>query len=144
MALHRDIGHVSTHGRSGDVLLSRGLSQSTIGAEGFHFRVRDGIGCFILRYDHQIIDAWGESALLQRCVVALAENDESDARGFYLRTQREGDNKADRAFSTGKLRVSPRFHTRPINVVVYHGSRRDLVLREASHLDAFSGYPFRT
>ena len=32
-------------GRPGSVLLSRDLSQSTIGAEGFHFRVRDGIGC---------------------------------------------------------------------------------------------------
>jgi len=38
----------------------------------------------------------------------------------------------------------PRFHPRPINVVVFHGSRRDLVLRGASRLDAFSGYPVRT
>ena len=29
----------------GNDLLSRGLSQSTIGAEGFHIRVRDGIAC---------------------------------------------------------------------------------------------------
>jgi len=29
-------------------------------------------------------------------------------------------------------------------VVVYHGPRRDLVLRLVSRLDAFSGYPFRT
>src|SRR5690606_12973045 len=32
-------------------------------------------------------------------------------------------NQADRAISTGKLHVSPRFHTQPINVVVYHGSQ---------------------
>jgi hypothetical protein len=31
--------------RSGGDLLFRGLSRSTIGAEGFHGRVRDGIGC---------------------------------------------------------------------------------------------------
>ena len=31
--------------------------------------------------------------------------------------------QADRAISTGKLHASPRFHTRPINVVVFHGSR---------------------
>ena len=31
--------------RPGGDLLSRGLSRSTIGAEGFHVRVRDGIGC---------------------------------------------------------------------------------------------------
>ena len=36
------------------------------------------------------------------------------------------------------------FHLRPIDVVVFHGSRRDLVLRGASRLDAFSGYPVRT
>ena len=42
-----------------------------------------------------------------------------------------------------------RFHTRPINLVVYEGSLGAcgpgyLVLRPASRLDAFSGYPFRT
>ena len=29
------------------------LSGSTIGAAGFHGRVRDGIGCWDLRYNHQ-------------------------------------------------------------------------------------------
>jgi len=40
--------------------------------------------------------------------------------------------------------VLPRLHIRPIDVVVDHGSRRDLVLRRVSRLDAFSGYPCRT
>src|SRR3982751_2079631 len=31
--------------------------------------------------------------------------------------------KADRAISTGKLNALPRLHTRPINVVVFHGSQ---------------------
>src|SRR6201984_642898 len=31
--------------------------------------------------------------------------------------------KASRAISTGKLNALPRLHTRPINVVVYHGSQ---------------------
>ncbi len=52
--------------------------------------------------------------------------------------------EADRAISTGRLRGLPRFHLRPIDVVVYHGSWRDLVLRGVSRLDAFSGYPVRT
>ena len=52
--------------------------------------------------------------------------------------------KADRAISTGQLRGLPRFHLRPINVMVSHGSQRDLVLKGASRLDAFSGYPVRT
>ena len=40
-------------GGPGGDLLFRGLSRSTIGAEGFHFRVRDGIGCFAPRDGHQ-------------------------------------------------------------------------------------------
>ena len=56
----------------------------------------------------------------------------------------DADAQADRAISTGQLRGLPRFHLRPIDVVVYHGSRRDLVLRRVSRLDAFSGYPVRT
>ena len=31
--------------------------------------------------------------------------------------------KLDRAISTGKLHALLRFHTRPINVVVFHGSQ---------------------
>ena len=49
-----------------------------------------------------------------------------------------------RAISTGRLHGLLRFHPRPINVVVYHGSQRDLVLRKVSRLDAFSGYLVRT
>ncbi len=39
-------------GPGGD-LLFRALGRSTIGAEGFHGRVRDGIGCLSPRYGHQ-------------------------------------------------------------------------------------------
>ena len=39
--------------RPGGDLLSRALRRSTIGAEGFHGRVRNGIGCIAPRYDHQ-------------------------------------------------------------------------------------------
>ena len=53
-------------------------------------------------------------------------------------------NELVRAIRTGQLHVLPRLHIRPIDVVVDHGSRRDLVLRRVSRLDAFSGYPFRT
>jgi len=37
-----------------------------------------------------------------------------------------------------------RVHLRPIDVMVYHGPRGYLVLRGASRLDAFSGYPVRS
>ena len=39
-------------GPGGDRLFRR-LSGSTMGAEGFHGRVRDGIGCLAPRYGHQ-------------------------------------------------------------------------------------------
>ena len=40
-------------GGPGGDLLFRTLRCSTIGAEGFHGRVRDGIGCLAPRYGHQ-------------------------------------------------------------------------------------------
>ena len=57
-------------------------------------------------------------------------------------------NPSPRPISTGRLNVLPRVHLRPINVVVYHGPYQvnpvgDLILEQASHLDAFSAYPFR-
>src|SRR3954470_6634665 len=39
------IGRIFALGRPGSDLLSRVLRHSTIGAEGFHGRVRNGIGC---------------------------------------------------------------------------------------------------
>src|SRR5438094_3765878 len=44
----------------GSDLLFRALRRSTIGAEGFHGRVRDGIGCFAPRYDHQAVPEVGD------------------------------------------------------------------------------------
>ena len=58
--------------------------------------------------------------------------------------------QASRPISTGQLNTLLRLHTQPINVVVYNGplgvayAQGYLILKEASRLDAFSGYPFRT
>jgi hypothetical protein len=41
--------------RPGADLLSRALRHSTMGAGGFHGRVRDGIGCWDPRYEHQVV-----------------------------------------------------------------------------------------
>ena len=46
---------VSVLGRPGGDLLSHVLGRSTIGAEGFHGRVRDGIGCRSPRHNHQVV-----------------------------------------------------------------------------------------
>src|SRR6476646_9259282 len=53
-----------------------------------------------------------------------------------------------RPISTGRLNTLLCVHLRPINVVVYHGPYLvdpvgNLILERASHLDAFSAYPFR-
>ena len=54
-----------------------------------------------------------------------------------------------RPISTGQLHALLHFHFRPINPVVYWGPYPvnpvgDLILKQASRLDAFSGYPSRT
>ena len=163
-------------GPGGDRLF-RTLGCSTIGAEGFHGRVRDGIGCLAPRYGHQA----------GNCVPRRAARWGGVFRGCHVRRKKKclwavgapvccfgrdkshggacpaprfcGDRfagqrvlplcaavgiKANRAISTGQLNGLLRFHLRPIDVVVFHGSRRDLVLRRVSRLDAFSGYPVRT
>ena len=128
------IGSGGVGGRScgpGGDLLFRALRRSTIGAEGFHGRVRDGIGCFAPRYGHQAGktapsqlakgDPDGKRVVREvsvvRAAVAAAPVTWCGAQVRY------------RAISTGQLHGLPRFHLRPINVVVYHGSQRDLVLR---------------
>ena len=201
-------------GEPGGDLLFHVLRRSTIGAEGFHGRVRDGIGCLAPRCDHQAVAAPrgrraedgaqrtarrgrrpqdsgqrtdGDRALVlrvrhrpspERCrpsAVARALSSErcrstaefvnaggevpssaalgcgALSAGWRLPLHAGGFpvwlsimDRAVRAISTGQLHSLLRFHPRPIDVVVFHGSRRDLVLRGASRLDAFSGYPVRT
>ena len=46
---------IGRFGGPGGDLLFRVLRRSTIGAEGFHGRVRDGIGCITPRNSHQVI-----------------------------------------------------------------------------------------
>ena len=106
-------------GRPGDDLLSRVLRQSTIGAKAFDGRVRDGIGSDRL--------ARATRPAKNGCRKRFTPSDGSKT-GLSKRTcargSRLGDesNQAERAISTGQLRALPRFHTRPINVVVFHGS----------------------
>ena len=66
-------------------------------------------------------------------------------RGVWLLSQSvTGSNQAYRTISTGQLNALLRLHLRPIDVVVFYGPQGYLVLRGASRLDAFSGYPFRS
>jgi hypothetical protein len=72
------------------------------------------------------------------------QNEKTSLSACKARMSITKNDQADRAISTSKLHASRHFHTWPINVVVYHGSRRSLVLRLVSRLDAFSGYLFHT
>ena len=118
-------------GRPGSDLLSRVLRRSTIGAGAFHGRVRNGIGCS----RSAITTRSAKRTLFEKLFFV-------PATAFAMGTENEND-QADRAISTGKLHALPHFHTRPINVVVFHDSQGILVLRWVSRLDAFSGYPVR-
>jgi hypothetical protein len=138
-------------GRPGSDLLSRVLRHSTIGAGELNDRVRNGIG-------------WGISARTTRSAKPSAIYNNSNRLNIslafsrrYLSRSKENSERhvrrhtwvwrvyqAYRAISTGKLRSSRTFHTRPIDVIVYHGSQGNLVLRWVSRLDAFSGYPDHT
>ena len=135
-------------GEPGGDLLFRALRRSTIGAEGFHGRVRDGIGCWAPRYGHQVVEAqlpanggairravcevWkclieSRAVGLRRCVAsptALANRRCRFARESYrcARASTGKSNQAERAISTSWLHALLRFHPWPIDVMVYHGS----------------------
>ena len=108
--------------RPGNDLLSRVLRHSTISAETFNGRVRDGIGFWRLAQatgpakDMASIRVFVVTSLIragERCVFAVCKCADID---------HEND-QADRAISTGKLNPLLGLHTRPINVVVFHGSQ---------------------
>ena len=61
-----------------------------------------------------------------------------------LSFKEEKRDEADRMVSTGQLNVLLHLYRQPINVVVFHDSKGDLVLGGAWRLDAFSAYPDRT
>ena len=136
--------------RFGGDLLSHVLGRSTIGAAALNGRVRDGIGCFARAVTtkpdkHASIpappaaarDVAHETVFPVRFPEVWLPSGEGDLSS-------SGSNQAYRAISTGQLNALPRLHLRPIDVVVFHGSQGDLVLRGASRLDAFSGYPVRS
>ena len=118
--------------RFGGDLLSHVYWRSTIGAAALNFRVREGIGCFACAMTTKPRKhSFSKSCILYWDVCLLSQ--------FST-----GSNQAYRAISTGQLNALLRLHLRPIDVVVYHGPQGYLVLRGASRLDAFSGYPFRS
>ncbi len=122
--------------RFGGDLLSHTLRCSTIGATVLNDRVREGIGCFTRAMttkpsqQHQVqVNYVYMCSMFQPSWPNLAVT---------------GSNQAYRAISTGQLNALLHLHLRPIDEVVYLGPQGYLVLRGASRLDAFSGYPVRS
>jgi hypothetical protein len=72
----------SVLGRPGDDLLSRVLRQSTIGAEAFDGRVRDGIGSDRLAEGHQ---AGEERWLKQNWIFVMSEDALSSSLALWRR-----------------------------------------------------------
>lgn len=128
-------------GRPGSDLLSQGLSHSTIGAEEFNGRVRDGIG---LR-------------LFAR-TTRPAKDKEYEASDLCLATSASHSGQGLAALWTLKMRaIKPIERLVPVSCMHYCTSTSGLstwwsstvlkgmlVLRWVSRLDAFSGYPVRT
>ncbi len=128
--------------RFGSDLLSHVLRRSTIGATALNGRVRNGSGCFARamttkpRKERDTVVQVAYDCLLV-CMLLFR-----NARLLSLVIT--GSNQAYRAISTSQLNALLRLHLWPIDVVVYHGPQGYLVLRGASRLDAFSGYPVRS
>ena len=128
-------------GRPGGDLLSHVLGRSTIGAEGFHGRVRDGIGCMAPRHDHQVV---GTEVGVDECGVRC--------RGSVDVAREDLVPACD-----GRFWIKPNERLVPVSFTHCCAStpglstwwsstalQGELVLRWVSRLDAFSGYPDRT
>ncbi len=125
MGLSVDLG-----GPGGD-RLSRALRHSTMGAEAFDGRVRDGIGSggFAWATRPAKINGARPGFSAERASVrklwswrrcpAPRWGGARVCAGWASIDERD---QAERAISTGQLHASLRFHTRPIDVVVFHGS----------------------
>jgi hypothetical protein len=110
---------------------------STIGAVGLNFSVRNGKRCF----------PHAKATGNLREIPAAPQN----RTAHHMCNSRRSKIKpsSPRAISTSLLHALPRVQIWPINLVVSQGSYSlkgmgELILRLASRLDAFSGYPIRT
>jgi hypothetical protein len=84
------------------------------------------------RMETVVSRSWRAEALfnLTRLVCDLSEacftrQDRTDIIELCSMNIINGNEEVDRAISNGKLHMLPCFHTRPINVVVFHGSDRE-------------------
>ncbi len=101
-----------------------------MGAEAFDGRVRDGIGSCSFAWAtrpakingalrRRPVGAGGWSARVRKL---WSSGRRCRRAGWAGRAWTDERDQAERAISTGQLHALLRFHTRPIDVVVFHGS----------------------
>src|SRR3954449_4628386 len=84
--------------------LTGGEPPTTIGAKELNFRVRYGNGCDLFAI---------ATRLFRRFVPSKLDNRQSSLKLFLL---------SPRPISICQLHVSPRFHPKPINLIIFQGS----------------------
>src|SRR3954454_10106973 len=84
--------------------LTGGEPPTTIGAKELNFRVRYGNGCDLFAI---------ATRLFRRFVPSKLDNRQSSLKLFWL---------SPRPISICQLHVSPRFHPKPINLIIFQGS----------------------
>src|ERR1700692_171843 len=127
-------------GRPGSDLLSQGLSHSTIGAEEFNGRVRDGIGFKLLaRTTRPAKDKETKQAVIMR----VHASDQVTGLAALWTLNMRAIKPIERLVPVSYMRCrtsTPGLSTWSSTTVL----KGILVLRWVSRLDAFSGYPVRT
>src|SRR5215471_7297866 len=134
MALNEDVRRRPT--------LPRSLPRSTIGAEGLNFRVRNGTGCFPFAMATETLWRCSPGPTAPRephsgretLPPSWAGRVEAKPLGLLVpvsctRRRASTSGLSTQSSSWGPYQVNP---------------EGDLILRRASRLDAFSGYPFQT
>ena len=125
---------LSSHSKlRGDVLPSQGKPPTTIGAKKLNFCVRHGNRCILL-------------AIATTLFTWVIDSLKTGIEKFYFS---ESFWLSPRSISISPLHISLYFHFWPIYLIIFQGSyflkeMGNLILRWASHLDAFSVYPFPT
>ena len=124
--------------RPGGDLLSRALRHSTMGAGEFHGRVRDGIGCLTPRHNHQVVGTEEHEVRLYSLGPGLGSR--GSGRCMRRRSWIKPNERLVPVSFTHCCASTPGLSTWWSSTAL----QGELVLRGASRLDAFSGYPVRT
>ena len=126
----------------------RGRPPTTLGAKKLNFCVRHGNRCILLAIATTLMRTLRSQNWLSLLLFLPELNVfHRNARWRYASLRFTW--LSPRPISTGPLHASLHFHFQPIYLIIFQGSyfhigMGNLISRGASHLDAFSVYPFRS